>query len=194
VSWRSSRGREACPESGKPSGHRGSRWPCCPPTRPTGTARTTTMSERPEQLARAQIDAQMGAAGWTIQGLAALNLSASRGVAVRKLQSVGGPPITSPSSMVGRSASSRGRGWAPRCLPRPSNPPATPRPRDGSRSAGRTRSRSPTNPPASRPSFATNAIATRARARSSPSTGRSICSNSSSSPIPSAPALTNFPR
>jgi type I restriction enzyme R subunit len=49
------------------------------------------MSETPEQLARIQIDAQLSAAGWTVQSIGDLNLSASRGVAVREMQSFGGP-------------------------------------------------------------------------------------------------------
>lgn len=49
------------------------------------------MSETPEQRARLQIDAQLSAAGWAIQDIATLNLSASRGVAVREMQSMGGP-------------------------------------------------------------------------------------------------------
>ena len=49
------------------------------------------MPETPEQLARIQIDAQLSAAGWTVQSIGDLNLSASRGVAVREMQSHGGP-------------------------------------------------------------------------------------------------------
>lgn len=49
------------------------------------------MSETPEQRARVQIDAQLSAAGWTIQDIPVLNLSASRGIAVREMQSTGGP-------------------------------------------------------------------------------------------------------
>lgn len=45
----------------------------------------------PEQEAREVIDAQLAAAGWTVQGIKELNLSASRGVAIRELQSMGGP-------------------------------------------------------------------------------------------------------
>ena len=45
----------------------------------------------PEQQAREVIDAQLAAAGWTVQGIKELNLSASRGVAIRELQSMGGP-------------------------------------------------------------------------------------------------------
>lgn len=44
-----------------------------------------------EQSARIQIDAQLSAAGWAIQDIASLNLHASRGVAVREMQSQGGP-------------------------------------------------------------------------------------------------------
>jgi len=49
------------------------------------------MPDTPEQLARIQIDAQLSAAGWTVQSMGELNLSASRGVAVREMQSMGGP-------------------------------------------------------------------------------------------------------
>jgi len=49
------------------------------------------MPDTPEQLARIQIDAQLSAAGWTVQSIGELNLSASRGVAVREMQSHGGP-------------------------------------------------------------------------------------------------------
>jgi len=49
------------------------------------------MPDTPEQLARIQIDAMLAAAGWTVQGMGGLNLSASRGVAVREMQSHGGP-------------------------------------------------------------------------------------------------------
>lgn len=49
------------------------------------------MPDSAEQLARIQIDAQLSAAGWTVQSIGDLNLSASRGVAVREMQSHGGP-------------------------------------------------------------------------------------------------------
>jgi type I restriction enzyme, R subunit len=49
------------------------------------------MSNTPEALARHSIDSQLEAAGWTLQNMAMLNLSASRGVAVREMQSHGGP-------------------------------------------------------------------------------------------------------
>jgi type I restriction enzyme R subunit len=45
----------------------------------------------PEQQARETIDALLGAAGWAIQDIASLNLHAARGVAVREMQSHGGP-------------------------------------------------------------------------------------------------------
>ena len=45
----------------------------------------------PEAAARETIDALLGAAGWAIQNIASLNLHASRGVAVREMQSHGGP-------------------------------------------------------------------------------------------------------
>ncbi|MCB1205829.1 MAG: hypothetical protein KDN18_16320, partial [Verrucomicrobiae bacterium] len=49
------------------------------------------MPGSPEQQARETIDAQLAAAGWIVQDLDQLNLSASRGVAVREMQSQGGP-------------------------------------------------------------------------------------------------------
>lgn len=45
----------------------------------------------PEQQAREDIGRQLAAAGWVVQDKDAVNLSASSGVAVRKLQSQGGP-------------------------------------------------------------------------------------------------------
>lgn len=45
----------------------------------------------PEEKARKQIDAQLEAAGWNVQSRDELNLFASLGVAVRELQSQGGP-------------------------------------------------------------------------------------------------------
>ena len=45
----------------------------------------------PEQIARTTIDAMLAAAGWTVQDTKELNLSASQGVAVREMQSQGGP-------------------------------------------------------------------------------------------------------
>ena len=49
------------------------------------------MPETPEQEARRTIDAQLAAAGWAVQNLDQINLSASRGVAVREMRSSGGP-------------------------------------------------------------------------------------------------------
>ncbi len=49
------------------------------------------MPTAPEQLARNTIDAQLAAAGWVVQDLSGLNLSAARGVAVREILSTGGP-------------------------------------------------------------------------------------------------------
>lgn len=49
------------------------------------------MSHSLEVHAREVIDAMLAAAGWTVQDLKELNLSASRGVAVREMQSMGGP-------------------------------------------------------------------------------------------------------
>ncbi len=45
----------------------------------------------PEQRARVDIDAQLGAAGWTVQNHNAMDLSASRGVAVREFPTATGP-------------------------------------------------------------------------------------------------------
>lgn len=45
----------------------------------------------PEQQARETIGAMLIAAGWTLQNISTLNLSACRGVAVREMQSHGGP-------------------------------------------------------------------------------------------------------
>ena len=45
----------------------------------------------PEATARIRIDAQLSAAGWTVQNVEQLNLSASRGLAVRELRSQDGP-------------------------------------------------------------------------------------------------------
>jgi type I restriction enzyme R subunit len=46
----------------------------------------------PEQLARQEIDALLGPCGWVVQDRNAVNLSASRGVAVRELTFKGGEP------------------------------------------------------------------------------------------------------
>lgn len=46
---------------------------------------------QPEPLARQSIDAQLTAAGWIVQNISEINLSASQGVAVREMQSQGGP-------------------------------------------------------------------------------------------------------
>lgn len=45
----------------------------------------------PEELAHQTIDTQLSAAVWVVQSLDVLNLSAARGVAVREMQSMGGP-------------------------------------------------------------------------------------------------------
>ena len=45
----------------------------------------------PEQAAREVIDHLLMLAGWTVQGIDELNLSVSRGVAVREMRSMGGP-------------------------------------------------------------------------------------------------------
>jgi type I site-specific restriction endonuclease len=44
----------------------------------------------PEEKAREQIDPQLNAAGWLVQDLNEINLSAQRGVAIRELSSSGG--------------------------------------------------------------------------------------------------------
>ena len=49
------------------------------------------MPETPEQEARRVIDSQLVAAGWAVQNLDQIHLSAARGVAVREMQSQGGP-------------------------------------------------------------------------------------------------------
>ena len=46
----------------------------------------------PEQLARQEIDALLGPCGWVVQDRNSVNLSASRGVAVRELTFKGGEP------------------------------------------------------------------------------------------------------
>ena len=45
----------------------------------------------PEDKAREKIDQQLEAAGWRVQDLPTLNLLAARGVAIREMQSQGGP-------------------------------------------------------------------------------------------------------
>lgn len=46
----------------------------------------------PEELARQEIDALLAPCGWTVQDKSAVNLSASRGVAVRELSFTTGEP------------------------------------------------------------------------------------------------------
>ena len=46
----------------------------------------------PEQLARQEIDALLGPCGWVVQDKSAVNLAASRGVAVRELTFKTGEP------------------------------------------------------------------------------------------------------
>ena len=58
------------------------------------------MSETPERRARLQIDAQLSAAGWTVQDIATLNLSASRGVAVCEMQSMGAFATDDPAAYL----------------------------------------------------------------------------------------------
>ncbi|MEZ5324269.1 MAG: DEAD/DEAH box helicase family protein [Verrucomicrobiales bacterium] len=48
-------------------------------------------SPNPEEQAREEIDRQLRAAGWVVQDVSTLNLSAARGVAVREVRSQGGP-------------------------------------------------------------------------------------------------------
>jgi len=48
-------------------------------------------NQNAEQIARDQIDRQLEASGWVVQGKNGLNLSAATGVAVRELSSEGGP-------------------------------------------------------------------------------------------------------
>ena len=47
--------------------------------------------DHPEQKARKQIDAMLGAAGGDVQDRAAMNLAAAPGVAVREFQTTAGP-------------------------------------------------------------------------------------------------------
>jgi type I restriction enzyme R subunit len=49
------------------------------------------MPGNPEQLARQQIDAQLGAAGWVVQDYKAVDFSAGRGIALREVPLTSGP-------------------------------------------------------------------------------------------------------
>jgi len=49
------------------------------------------MNQTPEQLARDEIDKQLGACGWKVQSKKQINLAASLGVAVREYQTDIGP-------------------------------------------------------------------------------------------------------
>ncbi|TGL87119.1 hypothetical protein EHQ68_11195 [Leptospira congkakensis] len=49
------------------------------------------VNQNPEQIARDQIDIQLGQAGWIIQNLNKINLNAGMGVAVREYQTDVGP-------------------------------------------------------------------------------------------------------
>ncbi|MCF6313192.1 MAG: DEAD/DEAH box helicase family protein [Verrucomicrobiales bacterium] len=49
------------------------------------------MPPAPETIARETIDRQLAAAGWVVQDVSELNLAAGQGVAVREMQSQGGP-------------------------------------------------------------------------------------------------------
>ena len=51
----------------------------------------STKNQNSEQKARDHIDAQLAGAGWVVQSLNEVNLAASRGVALREVQSKGGP-------------------------------------------------------------------------------------------------------
>lgn len=49
------------------------------------------MNQSPEQIARDQIDAQLRAAGWVVQGKNEVDLYANVGVAVKEFQTNEGP-------------------------------------------------------------------------------------------------------
>jgi len=49
------------------------------------------MNQNPEQIARDEIDRQLIACGWLVQGKTSINLSAGVGVAVREYQTTTGP-------------------------------------------------------------------------------------------------------
>jgi type I restriction enzyme R subunit len=51
----------------------------------------TTLNQNPEQVARDNIDAMLAAAGWIVQPVKLVNLSASLGVAVREYATASGP-------------------------------------------------------------------------------------------------------
>ena len=112
----------------------------------------------PEQQARKSIDALLGAAGWTIQNIASLNLHASRGVAVREMQSHGGPAdyilFVDRKALGVVEAKKEGTTLSAVAEQSARYPP----PRTGSPSAGPIPCPSPTSPPASKPSSATSAI------------------------------------
>lgn len=58
---------------------------------PSPVSMTRNPVNPPEAAARETIDRQLVAAGWSVQSIKNLNLSESRGVAVRELPSQGGP-------------------------------------------------------------------------------------------------------
>jgi type I restriction enzyme R subunit len=53
---------------------------------PSSSARGGILPEGPEQKARHEIDANLTAAGWTVQSADELDLTAARGIAVREFQ------------------------------------------------------------------------------------------------------------
>ncbi|MBR9777717.1 MAG: restriction endonuclease subunit R, partial [Cytophagales bacterium] len=52
---------------------------------------TVTPNQNPEQIARDLIDSQLHQAGWLVQSKSEVNLSASKGVAIREYQTSSGP-------------------------------------------------------------------------------------------------------
>ena len=151
----------------------------------------------PEAAARENIDRQLLAVGWLIQDKKDLNLSASRGVAVREMQSMGGPAdyiLFVDGKALGVVEAKKAGTTLSGVAEQSARYSAA---KNGSPSAGPIPCPSPTNPPASKPTSATSATPTPAPAPSSPSTPPSTCSNSSSNAarqLPSAPASANSPR
>ena len=129
----------------------------------------------PEQLARQEIDALLGPCGWVVQDKSAVNLAASRGVAVCELTFKTGEPTTRCSSMAKPSARSR-----------PNRRPFAYRRRGAVREVregrafgfppGARRCRSATSPPAPKPASPTVSIPCRAAATSSRFTALKHCS------------------
>lgn len=54
-----------------------------------------TMNQTPEQIVRDEIDRLLELAGWTVVSKSEVNLSASKGVAVREYQTDVGPAVQS---------------------------------------------------------------------------------------------------